>query len=579
LRQIAQARITSPYAHETVGRKGLVTIIDFILTVVMIVVVPMVFSACKTDPAGGAKTSLSDGEVLAYVDNEAVTYKDLKLFLLDVEGGKKDQLASPENLVAGLKRIVTNAYFSKIAEQKGYTDSLEVKTAVAKFRASKLAPLYVNREISNKVKVSVDDILPSIPPQDEVYHVQVGVFEDEATAEDVRRKAVDGEDFGKLIREKSVGITRERGGEIGGITLKSRDLFTERETRYFQNLQPGAYSPAFKSEIGWEVVKVKQIVSSETLRRDLAERKLDDFKLAKERELYRAKIASLRKSLNASVDPGLVGLAKTQKGMDEIKKGKYDTKAVATVAGRPIAMVEIKDFLIGGHGGGDVANYVDSRIEQEIAAVEAERMGIDKEAETAKILDLQRRYELTREMLRRETQAAEKLTEEDFRKYYSEHPELFRLPERRRLGIIETSTAERAEMIRKALDKGEEFSRVAGQWHDRPEGRQAGGDAGYVNPKDIPAEYRDQVFGLKKGAFVVLRIGKNDGGKFLIVRVAELLPSEMAPFEKIDRNAVGGRIIASRKEKILKEFFMKLEGKPEIRIFNEKLTGQKGGKG
>jgi len=116
--------------------------------------------------------------------------------------------------------------------------------------------------------------------------------------EDIRKRAIKGEDFGKLAKQYTQGPNPEGGGDCG--FFKPGDLLPELDRVAF-NLKPGEISPVIETQVGYHLLRV--------MSRDEASSRLPDSVKAEIRakleekqyqEEVRKMIDSLRK--NAFID-------------------------------------------------------------------------------------------------------------------------------------------------------------------------------------------------------------------------------------------------------------------------------------
>ncbi|GGH73269.1 foldase protein PrsA 1 [Compostibacillus humi] len=113
------------------------------------------------------------------------------------------------------------------------------------------------------------------------------LVEDLETAEEVKQKLDDGEDFAELAKEYSVDSSAESGGDLG--TFSAGKMVKEFEDAVY-SMEPGDISDPVESEFGFHIIKVndKREVEEdigefedvkEELRRQLASEKVDMAKL------------------------------------------------------------------------------------------------------------------------------------------------------------------------------------------------------------------------------------------------------------------------------------------------------------
>jgi parvulin-like peptidyl-prolyl isomerase len=182
---------------------------------------------------------------------------------------------------------------------------------------------------------------------------------------------------------------------------------------------------------------------------------------------------------------------------------------------------------------------LDELIDLELLAEEARRRGLDKQPETQERVRQMLRDELLSEV-RASVPAPGDISEADARRYYDEHRDDFREPERRRVAHIAlTSEAEAKAVLEKALSvSATEWGKLVEAKSKDPRGKpsvalppELAGDLGIVGPPghargenpNVPEPLRAAVFEIDKlggvlpkvvaaaGAFHVVRLtGKTD---------------------------------------------------------------------
>ena len=141
--------------------------------------------------------------------------------------------------------------------------------------------MLINREIGSKVNVTPQEVEryykehegseDSAPTSDEQVHVRhiflplsPSVSSDEEKTvlnqmEDIRKRAVGGEDFAKLAKEYSRGPGADQGGDLG--FFKKGQMTKEIDTVAF-SLKVGEISQPFRNEAGVHLIKVEERIAA-----------------------------------------------------------------------------------------------------------------------------------------------------------------------------------------------------------------------------------------------------------------------------------------------------------------------------
>ncbi len=215
-------------------------------------------------------------------------------------------------------------------------------------------------------------------------------------------------------------------------------------------------------------------------------------------------------------------------------------------------------------------NVLDNLIARELLYQESKRKGItvDKTEVEKQIADLKKKFpneqaftdtlkkmHLTKDSLKTQVEegmAIQKLVDKEFikktvvtdaeaKKYYDEHPDLFKQPERIRarhilIKLSQNATKEEKEKakkkimeIQKKLKKGEDFAKLAKEYSEGPSGKN-GGDLGYFSKGQMVQSFEQAAFSLKPGQvsdIVQTRYG------YHLIKVVDRKPETTVAFKDV----------------------------------------------
>jgi parvulin-like peptidyl-prolyl isomerase len=121
------------------------------------------------------------------------------------------------------------------------------------------------------------------------------------------------------------------------------------------------------------------------------------------------------------------------------------------------------------------------------------------------------------------------VTEKEARDYFTSHISEFHVPEGVYLSIISVDNKPQVDAVLDRLNKGEDFSKIAGEVNMDPKMRAARGEIGVYRKGDnppLPRELETAAFGLKKGQYTKTPIkGTNYHLLFCHERYAEITPT------------------------------------------------------
>lgn len=218
---------------------------------------PLAFAAIAALALGVGGLHAED-KVLAKVNGEAITDKDIEIALPDV-------LAEYPNLDAKQQREITLDFLieMKAAAQKAKAEKLEngdeFKRRLSYVRErvlmQELLAKVAKEGVSDaKVKAFYDEQVKAIKPVEEVRARHV-LVEGEEDAKKIITRVKGGEDFGKIAKEvsKDPGSGAE-GGDLGYFT-KERMVPEFAEAAFAAKV--GDVVGPVKSQFGWHVIKVE----------------------------------------------------------------------------------------------------------------------------------------------------------------------------------------------------------------------------------------------------------------------------------------------------------------------------------
>lgn len=121
--------------------------------------------------------------------------------------------------------------------------------------------------------------------------------------------------------------------------------------------------------------------------------------------------------------------------------------------------------------------------------------------------------------------------------YYQEHIDVFRVPRRVRVRHIllrlqqgrEEEVRRRAEELLERLKKGEDFASMAKKYSEDPASANRGGDLGYLTERELDPDFARVVFSLKEGEVGLARTAYG----FHLVKVEDVEPSRIKPLEEV----------------------------------------------
>lgn len=186
----------------------------------------------------------------------------------------KNKYKTKEKLLENmLKEKILVQRAREIGLEEDENVSSQIKAAIEQIRKEEEEKIKINTqqplidaatkvEIYDKVKLSEKEIEEYYKEnkedfiQDEEYHLRHILVETQEEAKAVLEKIRGGADFAELAKERSIGPSGEKGGDLGfitqGMTIKPFEdaAFT---------LKPGEISEVVKTEFGYHIIKLEEI--------------------------------------------------------------------------------------------------------------------------------------------------------------------------------------------------------------------------------------------------------------------------------------------------------------------------------
>ena len=191
----------------------------------------------------------------------------------------------------------------------------------------------------------------------------------------------------------------------------------------------------------------------------------------------------------------------------EAGKGSSSGPVVAKINNTEITLDDfnerLKEYPSVAHGGNldleTKKGFLDNLIVRELLYQEAVKTGLDKEKETAEILEEMKKRILVEKLFKKELEANITISEEELKKYYDEHPEEAKAPVEVRASHILLKTREEAESVLAKLKAGSKFEDLAKSSSIDTGSKVRGGDLGFFHSGAMVPEFEDAAFKLQKG--------------------------------------------------------------------------------
>jgi len=205
--------------------------------------------------AGPALAAGSD--VVATVNGKTITEADVSM-LKDLMGSALKKVPDANRRQMLVNILVQTQVLADVAEKAGLDQTPDFKRRLAWFRMQALRNAYVRKEVDSKitdadVKARYEEMVKQVKPKVEIRASHI-LVKSEAEAKQIIAQLDKGADFATLAKEKSIGPSKSRGGDLG--YFGQGRMVPEFDKAAFA-LKVGEYSKQpVKTQFGWHVIKV-----------------------------------------------------------------------------------------------------------------------------------------------------------------------------------------------------------------------------------------------------------------------------------------------------------------------------------
>ena len=213
-------------------------------------------------------------------------------------------------------------------------------------------------------------------------------------------------------------------------------------------------------------------------------------------------------------------------------------------------------------------DFVEHWINSEILYQEALRRGLQRQPETKERLRSSEKNILISELVQQELSVRTRVSQEEALAYYRTHTEEFtREQDEMRASQILVPTLEEADAIRRQIEAGADFARLARELSSDPSLIQ-GGDLGYFTSEDLLSEVSKAVFSAAPGA--LLKPVKTEFGYHILLVTDSQKAGTVLPFESV-QDEITGRLSREKEQQELDVFLQELREASSIMRREEPL--------
>ncbi len=214
-------------------------------------------SLLLADPAAAPASTQASNKVLATVNGQTITEKDLKIATEDLGPSLPQQIQGKARESYILDFLIDGVLVAQKAQAEKLDQTPEFADKLAYYHEKLLMELKLGEVAKaaltdEALKKTYDDAAKAQKPETEIHARHILVATD-ADAQAVIKRIKGGEDFAKVAKEVSKD-TGSDGGDLGWFT---KDKMVPEFAEAAFKLEPGTLSEPVKSPFGWHVIQVE----------------------------------------------------------------------------------------------------------------------------------------------------------------------------------------------------------------------------------------------------------------------------------------------------------------------------------
>ncbi|MEN8263770.1 MAG: peptidylprolyl isomerase [Nitrospirota bacterium] len=515
----------------------------------------------------GCATFSQSPDVLAVVDNEPVTIKDLS-YSLEVAHRKQDLAYGSEmNIPSYVQKLVDDKLVVHEARRMQLDQNQAVQQKMDAYLLRESVVRLHDEEILQKISVSDDDVVSFYNKRYQQFYVDFIESDSEEKINDVLEQLKNGADFQKLSKDYPVSSYTKNSE--GRVELKGHSIETQLQEILF-GLSPGENSDVIPKIDKYFIVQLidRQDPPIENLEKIRGQLK-KYLKKQKEAERSKEYLAELHEQSDVNIDRDILEEIRLDIEKGEREKWLEDDRPLVTVydAVLPVRVFaekvtedfdKSKDTIINGWLDMHLVDHAALNRHYEKETVLSEQIG---------------RYEdqlLKNMYINKIVLPQIKVSEELLRQYYDENKEHYTDPPRFKIEQLVLKAEEEAREIFNSLKEGGDFTWLAQNMIEKSSGSKEVASEWFTKGSLDPA-VGEIIDTLEPGDFSpVLKVLD----RFKIIRLLEKAEGKTKGFNKI-RDILVRHYIENQREKIYRETVDKLKEYADVKV-NEKAVEEFG---
>ncbi|MHB9061716.1 MAG: peptidylprolyl isomerase [Desulfobacteria bacterium] len=477
------------------------------------------------------------------------------------------ETVSPEEVGSGRAAVpmltdsfINNRLMAVLAAKEGIDRHPSVRSRLETRLDRLWNDAYWSEVVRPTIRVDDTELMKRAPRMEDMVSLQQLIVGTREEAEQLRARALKGEDFGELIKAHSLGLTAKSGGMVGFVKKDSAMYEPAFLTTLF-GMKTGEFTPVTKIGIGYTVARVLGRKTADQSRKEWFDGNRARLRQEREKELWdKAKDRLLRKHkvvVNRSVVDAYMKAREKNTPLTAMMG-----KTVLTIDGAPMTVADLTDPSGLGivHGSQTLDLIVRKRVDDYVVAREVESLHLkDKFPEVSLRERLQRENLLARAYIDHQCRDL-KVTPADRKAFYEANKGRFVQERSLDVSLVETRSRNRADEIYKELRNRVSFADVADRWSDNK--KLKGGRLGFIPEDKIAPEFAS-VRKLKVGEYaktpIRLHAKSENVDLYVIPMLNAVREKRTLPLEEVDRASIDKAVMARKREDVVSRILKELK--------------------
>ncbi len=529
---------------------------------------------------------------LAEFKGRAITIGEFERAYANVDPKFLPKATGIEGYREFLNTMLNKEIMAHKADELGYDKDPSVVQGLEAFKKLGLQTAYLKRRVVDKVTVSEDEIRRHYNNKGATLTIKQMLLDTKEEADEVWQLLEEGSDFDSVLRQYSKAPDASEGGNVMTVAYGS---YTPGLQNTLFSTPVGEYTKPIDTPYGYFIIKVLRRTDAkrkdpydkihDTLEQEVRVQKemiLTNEVTDKIREKYG--VSWFTDGLRVCFDalPPDRPLNSPPRRADEVYPLLYFDeplldKPVVTYKGKTITVKDFSDYYDQAsfftrprreYRLGGIKNFLTERIMSEIIVDEMKASNIEKDPEVAGAIQAKKEELMVNRLWADMVNGQTKVDRSMIQNYYNDNYDAFKVPEKRRFGVILCGDQEAAMEAYKELQKGELFRNVAMAYSVDETTRKALGETDLLARGEQP-EMDEVGFSLPRVGAVSEPFQTSRG--WMILKLTERSPERMYSLDEA-RGSIEGALKQQLNEKRLNSLLEKWKEEAGLVIYEDALS-------